>query len=115
MLFSRKLYTIYIDWRRRKGRLEEKEEDEEEKEEKKTGGGGEVDVSWMRKRDLHILTTNIYTYTGDARFSVIHPQNSDEWNMKIDYAQKRDAGIYECQVNTEPKMNMAIMLNVDGK
>ncbi|XP_026675889.1 uncharacterized protein LOC103524803 [Diaphorina citri] len=76
---------------------------------------GERTVSWMRKRDLHILTTNIYTYTGDARFSVIHPQNSDEWNMKIDYAQKRDAGIYECQVNTEPKMNMAIMLNVDDR
>lgn len=68
----------------------------------------------MRKRDLHILTTNIYTYTGDQRFSVIHPPNSDDWDLKIDYAQARDSGIYECQVNTEPKINMAITLEVTG-
>lgn len=72
-------------------------------------------VSWMRKRDLHILTTNIYTYTGDQRFSVIHPPNSDDWDLKIDYAQTRDSGIYECQVNTEPKINLAITLEVTGR
>ncbi|CAH1406129.1 unnamed protein product [Nezara viridula] len=68
----------------------------------------------MRKRDLHILTSNIYTYTGDGRFSVIHPDPSDDWNLKIEYVQKRDSGIYECQVNTEPKINMAIHLNVEA-
>ncbi|EZA51969.1 hypothetical protein X777_09284 [Ooceraea biroi] len=26
----------------------------------------------------------------------------------------RDAGVYECQVNTEPKMNLAFMLKVEG-
>lgn len=72
-------------------------------------------VSWMRKRDLHILTTNIYTYTGDQRFSVIHPPSSDDWDLKIDYAQPRDSGIYECQVNTEPKINLAITLEITGK
>lgn len=68
----------------------------------------------MRKRDLHILTSNIFTYTGDGRFGVVHPEASDEWNLRIEYVQKRDAGIYECQVNTEPKINHAIMLNVEG-
>ncbi|KAH8407370.1 hypothetical protein KR215_007213 [Drosophila sulfurigaster] len=68
----------------------------------------------MRKRDLHILTTNIYTYTGDQRFSVIHPSNSDDWDLKIEYAQARDSGIYECQVNTEPKINLAIILEITG-
>lgn len=72
-------------------------------------------VSWMRKRDLHILTSSIFTYTGDARFGVIHPEASDEWNLRVEYVQKRDAGIYECQVNTEPKINLAILLNVEGK
>ncbi|KAJ4451690.1 hypothetical protein ANN_03160 [Periplaneta americana] len=71
-------------------------------------------VSWMRKRDLHILTSSIFTYTGDARFGVIHPEASDEWNLRVEYVQKRDAGIYECQVNTEPKINMAILLTVEG-
>lgn len=56
-------------------------------------------VSWMRKRDLHILTSNNFLYTGDQRFSVIHPQDSDEWNLKIEYAQPKDAGVYECQVS----------------
>ncbi|EDV45260.2 zwei Ig domain protein zig-8 isoform X1 [Drosophila erecta] len=73
---------------------------------------GNRTVSWMRKRDLHILTTNIYTYTGDQRFSVIHPPGSEDWDLKIDYAQPRDSGVYECQVNTEPKINLAICLQI---
>ncbi|CAH2049032.1 unnamed protein product, partial [Iphiclides podalirius] len=69
---------------------------------------GNRTVSWMRKRDLHILTSHIFTYTGDARFSVLHPEPSDDWDLKIDYVQLRDAGVYECQINTEPKINMAV-------
>ncbi|XP_031771625.1 zwei Ig domain protein zig-8-like isoform X3 [Apis florea] len=76
---------------------------------------GDRVVSWMRKRDLHILTSSIYTYTGDERFSVKHPEASDEWTLKIDYVQQRDAGVYECQVNTEPKMNLAFVLRVEGE
>ncbi|GLV31738.1 defective proboscis extension response 7 [Carabus blaptoides fortunei] len=70
-------------------------------------------VSWMRKRDLHILTSSIHTYTGDGRFSVMHPEQSDDWDLRIEYVQKRDAGVYECQINTEPKINMAVVLNVE--
>nr|CAH7732376.1 unnamed protein product [Callosobruchus chinensis] len=69
----------------------------------------------MRKRDLHILTSGIHTYTGDQRFSVRHPDHSDDWDLHIEYVQKRDAGVYECQVNTEPKINLAVVLNVDGE
>lgn len=69
----------------------------------------------MRKRDLHILTSNIFTYTGDGRFSVVHPEGSDDWNLKIEFVQRRDAGIYECQVNTEPKINMAVTLHAEGE
>ncbi|KOB78983.1 Dpr7, isoform G, partial [Operophtera brumata] len=67
-----------------------------------------------RTRDLHILTSHIFTYTGDARFSVLHPEPSDDWDLKIDYVQPRDAGVYECQINTEPKINMAVILSVEG-
>ncbi|XP_046599591.1 netrin receptor DCC isoform X1 [Neodiprion pinetum] len=74
---------------------------------------GDRTVSWMRKRDLHILTSAIFTYTGDARFAVLHPESSDDWDLKIEYVQPRDAGIYECQVNTEPKINLAILLSVE--
>lgn len=69
----------------------------------------------MRKRDLHILTTNIYTYTGDQRFSVIHPPGSDDYDLRIEYTQPKDTGIYECQVNTEPKINLALHLKITGE
>ncbi|KAK2581491.1 hypothetical protein KPH14_005156 [Odynerus spinipes] len=75
---------------------------------------GDRVVSWIRKEDVHILTSSIHTYTGDERFSVKHPESSDEWTLKIQYVQPRDAGIYECQVNTEPKMNLAFTLRVEA-
>ncbi|XP_058455812.1 hemicentin-2-like isoform X2 [Malaya genurostris] len=73
---------------------------------------GNRTVSWMRKRDLHILTSSTHTYTGDQRFTVHHPPDGDDWDLKISYAQPRDSGIYECQVNTEPKINLAVFLHV---
>ncbi|KAF8764720.1 lachesin-like isoform X2 [Argiope bruennichi] len=69
-------------------------------------------VSWVRQRDLHILTVGKYTYTSDQRFTSIHLDNSEVWTLEIKYVQKKDAGVYECQVSTEPKMSLSINLNV---
>ncbi|XP_044579207.1 lachesin-like isoform X2 [Cotesia glomerata] len=74
---------------------------------------GNRTISWMRMKDIHILTSSIVTYTGDERFSVKHPVGSDEWRLLIDYVQPRDAGLYECQVNTEPKLKMSFALRVE--
>ncbi|KAF3426215.1 hypothetical protein E2986_11574 [Frieseomelitta varia] len=52
------------------------------------------------------------TYTSDARFTIVGNPEHDDWNLRIDYVQPRDAGIYECQVNTEPKIYRAITLKV---
>ncbi|XP_063223201.1 zwei Ig domain protein zig-8 [Bacillus rossius redtenbacheri] len=73
---------------------------------------GDKGVSWIRQRDLHILTVGILTYTSDARFQVIRPDKSDNWTLQIKFPQERDSGVYECQVNTEPKMSLAFRLNV---
>ncbi|CAB0033933.1 unnamed protein product [Trichogramma brassicae] len=74
---------------------------------------GNRTVSWIRKRDLHILTSMALTYTSDGRFTVIgNTETSDDWNLRIDYVQTRDEGIYECQVNTEPKIHRAVYLRV---
>ncbi|KAJ8679051.1 hypothetical protein QAD02_014838, partial [Eretmocerus hayati] len=74
---------------------------------------GNRTVSWMRKRDLHILTSMEHTFTNDARFKVIgNTGTSDDWNLRIDNVQPRDEGIYECQVNTEPKIHRAVYLRV---
>ncbi|TMW52428.1 hypothetical protein DOY81_002486 [Sarcophaga bullata] len=69
-------------------------------------------VSWIRKRDLHILTAGSTTYTSDQRFQVLRPENSGNWTLQIKYPQPRDSGIYECQINTEPKMSLSYTFNV---
>ncbi|KAJ8943978.1 hypothetical protein NQ318_013559 [Aromia moschata] len=69
-------------------------------------------VSWIRKRDLHILTVGILTYTNDQRFQSLHTDGSDEWTLKVASPQTRDSGVYECQVSTEPKISQAYKLSV---
>lgn len=73
---------------------------------------GDRTVSWVRQRDLHILTVGTYTYTSDQRFHSIHLEGSEDWTLEIRYTQKWDAGVYECQVSTEPKMSLNISLAV---
>ncbi|XP_046610546.1 basement membrane-specific heparan sulfate proteoglycan core protein-like isoform X2 [Neodiprion virginianus] len=73
---------------------------------------GDRAVSWIRKRDLHILTVGILTYTNDQRFQSLHSDGSDEWTLKISSPQIRDSGVYECQVSTEPKISQAYHLSV---
>ncbi|KAK6631559.1 hypothetical protein RUM44_006087 [Polyplax serrata] len=75
---------------------------------------GDRAVSWIRKRDLHILTVGILTYTNDQRFQSLHSDGTDEWTLKISSPQIRDSGTYECQVSTEPKISQAFRLNVVG-
>lgn len=53
-----------------------------------------LQVSWIRKRDLHILTVGILTYSSDQRFQAMHQEGSDEWTLKITSPQPRDSGIY---------------------
>nr|XP_029719336.1 uncharacterized protein LOC115261579 [Aedes albopictus] len=76
---------------------------------------GDRAVSWIRKRDLHILTVGILTYTNDQRFQSLHTEGSDEWTLRITSPQPRDSGTYECQVSTEPKISQAFRLSVVGK
>ena len=72
-------------------------------------------MSWIRKRDLHIMTIGILTYTNDQRYQALHTEGSDEWSLRVMSAQPRDSGVYECQVSTEPKISQAYRLNVVGE
>lgn len=38
-----------------------------------------------------------------------------DWTLQIKYVQKRDAGLYECQVSSHPPTSIFIELNVVGK
>ncbi|XP_042882882.1 uncharacterized protein LOC122259948 isoform X1 [Penaeus japonicus] len=69
-------------------------------------------VTWLRKRDAHVLTSGLFSYTNDQRFTALHAEGSPDWVLKITYPQTRDSGIYECQVSTEPKISRFYTLNV---
>ncbi|CAG9858045.1 unnamed protein product [Phyllotreta striolata] len=70
-------------------------------------------VSWIRSKDLHILTSGRHTFSSDRRFESVHTDSSgDFWGLRIRGALVSDTGQYECQVNTEPKMSLAIKMIV---
>ncbi|XP_011504539.1 PREDICTED: protein turtle homolog B-like isoform X3 [Ceratosolen solmsi marchali] len=73
---------------------------------------GNKTVSWVRHRDIHLLTIGSYTYTNDQRFRAIHQIQSDDWVLQIKFPQHRDTGIYECQLSTTPHMSHFVHLNV---
>jgi hypothetical protein len=63
-------------------------------------------ISWVRRRDWHILTSGMFTYTNDERFQVLHSEGSDDWTLQIKYVQKRDNGTYECQVSVTVRLSL---------
>nr|XP_049702376.1 lachesin [Helicoverpa armigera] len=69
-------------------------------------------VSWIRRRDAHILTVDRFTFIADERFQAFLVEATDTWTLQVKYVQARDAGVYECQVGTEPKMSHFVQLNV---
>ncbi|XP_076171746.1 zwei Ig domain protein zig-8 isoform X1 [Ptiloglossa arizonensis] len=79
---------------------------------------GDKTVSWVRHRDIHILTAGAYTYTSDQRFQALLGQNKgqnsewSEWTLCIKWAQERDQGLYECQISTIPVKSHQFRLNV---
>lgn len=56
-----------------------------------------------------------YTFIADDRFQAFFVEATDTWTLQVKYVQARDAGQYECQVSTEPKMSHFITLNVVGE
>ncbi|XP_066952960.1 lachesin-like isoform X2 [Macrobrachium rosenbergii] len=61
---------------------------------------GDKQISWIRRRDWHVLTSGVFTYTNDERFTITHRDGADDWTLSIKYLQARDNGTYECQIST---------------
>lgn len=40
---------------------------------------------------------------------------TEDWTLQVRYAQRRDSGIYECQVGTTPPIGQSMILSVVGK
>lgn len=68
----------------------------------------------MRRRDWHILSSGVFTYTNDERFQILHSEGSDDWTLQIKYVQKRDNGTYECQVSRGCFCSRSLIIGVGG-
>lgn len=70
-------------------------------------------VSWLRRKgdELHLLTFGLHTYSSDSRYTLLY-KHPDDWTLEIKYANKRDEGLYECQVSTHPPKVLYVQLNV---
>jgi len=73
-------------------------------------------VTWMRVTDVTVLSVGALTFSSDPRFSVIHVPRprirADDWTLVISATEARDAGTYECSVNTLPKISHTVALAV---
>ncbi|XP_069988517.1 zwei Ig domain protein zig-8 [Penaeus vannamei] len=73
---------------------------------------GQRSVSWVRHRDIHVLTVGRFTFTNDDRFVALHEDGSNAWILSLRSPSANDSGIYECQINTKPTLSQMITLDV---
>lgn len=73
---------------------------------------GNQTVSWVRHEDTHLLTTGMYRYTPDTRFSSLHKPSSEHWVLELRDTQMSDQGDYECQISTTPVRSLKFLLQV---
>ncbi|XP_022242975.1 zwei Ig domain protein zig-8-like [Limulus polyphemus] len=73
---------------------------------------GDKTVSWIRRKDFHLLSVGHVTYTAEKRFKVVYVEDSNDWILQMASVQPGDAGSYECQVNTHPMISYFVYLTV---
>lgn len=56
-----------------------------------------------------------YTYTTDQRFQPTYNKDLGESVLEIKWASLRDAGLYECQISSQPVRSLFLHLDVVGK
>lgn len=55
-------------------------------------------ISWIRMKDWHILTSNSFLYISDKRFKLVRNRQRYEWALEIANVTMSDNGTYQCQV-----------------
>uniref|UniRef100_T1GK33 Ig-like domain-containing protein n=1 Tax=Megaselia scalaris TaxID=36166 RepID=T1GK33_MEGSC len=73
---------------------------------------GKKTVSWVRHRDINLLSVGKDIYSSDERFVALHNKETGDWTLQIKYANRKDTGAYECQVSTTPPIGTVLYLQV---
>lgn len=71
---------------------------------------GNRQLTWIRGKDLHVLSSGTVTFASDMRVSV--SAEGEAWTLTIRYSQPKDGGQYACQVNTQPPVAVWYNLTV---
>lgn len=74
-----------------------------------------LQVSWVRNSDSHILFIGRHRFVHEDRYELVSSPGHGRWTLKLKYVTARDAGRFECQVSTQPKISKTFSLNVVGK
>ena len=65
-----------------------------------------------------VLSVGHLAFSSDTRISVVQVSrprlSASDWNLSIENVSLVDDGMYECQVNTDPKINYKVFLKVTG-
>ncbi|XP_066988257.1 zwei Ig domain protein zig-8-like [Macrobrachium rosenbergii] len=73
---------------------------------------GAKSVSWIRHKDLHVLTVGSFTFTNDERFSAHRDPSSGDWVLVLRRPEPTDSGYYECSISTKPVTAVSVKLEV---
>jgi hypothetical protein len=72
-------------------------------------------VAWIKVESKAILAIHTHTVTHNTRISVSRGDDGDgrrTWRLKIANVTLADAGLYMCQINTDPMKHETAMLTV---
>ncbi|EEB15730.1 limbic system-associated membrane protein precursor, putative [Pediculus humanus corporis] len=72
----------------------------------------DITVSWIRRKDFHLLTVGLATYSSDERFFTSHVLHPQDWALHIRFAGTKDTGLYECQASTHPPTSLFVKLQL---
>ena len=65
-------------------------------------------MSWIRRRDWHILSVGDAVFTQDARFQLHRDGggggDGSKWTLMIKFLEEKDEGTYVCQVGILPSV-----------
>ena len=74
---------------------------------------GHHTVSWIRQKDLQILTVGSHKFTTDNSISVKHDLRNGDFMLSIRLVSEDDLGLYECQINTSPVKTRVVDIRED--